>query len=631
MPHEKIKKENYSSFGGRNRKASIYLTGPNEVLESFNLTGEIVGDLTGRPGSTQYYSATFANTGILGLAEYTKLNGFSKIMVANPGGMWLGQDNSVAGVSLGGLASTQTVINDAATTQIQVRGATFGDRRYDYAPFVDHMFFCDGRIFLKYNGSSFTLFSLPRVSQNSDTLGETGNVTALGFTPGYYSYKLAYMNDRGFIGNADFIRSFIVGVSQTVVWAPTFPYTNFGITAIVMYRSFGASAFSENYFEQTVMPLGSTNYIDESGSNGGDIPNNYIQPWVGFSNRSNLILGSGTVYYYNYMENVPRFLEVYKNQLMCGGFSNQPSTVWFSDVAEPEGFEADFNFEVKTNDGDRVTALKVYANRLVVGKELSLHELTGDNPENFILREVSSDYGILNNRACCTWKGRFWFLDRRGIAEYVGSIPELVSQKVEDIFQRMNLSAARDQAQMIYMKNRNEVWCLIPIDGSEVNNIIVVFDIDGGGWYFWDGPNISVLAKMIGRFGKETSFYGDYSGRVNSFGSSFFGDNGSGFTSLVQFRYEHEMGESVEKMYRRLFVNADSMAGNATLAINTNLRANYGSSSQVSGTMVLSSFQDVQDFGIPAKSLSVEISHFSAVDSMKLHGYALESRWLRNT
>jgi hypothetical protein len=676
VPNQKVKTDHYSNFGGVNTKASKYLTGPNEVLASFNNDGSSVGDFTGRPGSTQYFSATFANTGIVGLSEYTKLNGYSKIMVAHPGGMWLGQDNSVVGISLGDLATAQTLAYNyfllGVTHYITRPGVSFGPSQWDYATFVDHQFFCDGRAFLKFNGTTQTFWGLPDavVPQNYGhsivTLQFTTPPTASsGTSLGVFYFAFAYLNERGFLGPA---KIFAGGVVQSSVpslalaMRVTFPMTGFGITAMAVYSYFGGSAsitdldnltaqstesppngttygtnfglgdgrVDERFRLLQFIPVGSTlfgPYVNPYNPN-GDIPNNY-SPF----GATNYLTGFGNTnqIHNEFNLNPPRFTELFKNQLFWAGTTQLQSSVFFSDIGEPEGWNNEWEFEFRTNDGDKITALKTYGNRLMVGKELSLHELTGDDPETFNPREISTEYGILNNRACTSWEGRFWFLDHKGIAEYTGGLPKIISEKVESVFKRMNLSVAKNTAQMIYMKERSEVWTLIPIDNSTINNMLVVFDTVSNQWYFWDGPNISILAKMIGRNGKVTPFFGDYSNRVNTFGTSFFGDNGSGFTQLVQFRYENPMGNSVEKLFRKAFVDAESLAGNATLGIDIKLRANYGASYQVGTTMAFTSIQDELQFGIPARSLSVEISHFSAVDSIRLHGYALEHRWLRNS
>lgn len=635
----KMKSDNYENFGGVNTKASAYLTGPREALAIFNYDFSSIGDLTGRPGTTQYLSATFGSSAFTGLYEYTKTSGYSKIIASNPGQMWLVQDNTRAGISLGDLAATQNIAF-LSNRNSYIWPATFGSSDYDFTTFVDHVFFCDGRSFLKYNGSTITFFSNPRPPID----GAVSFTAAVGgggaVTLGYYYYRYSYLNLRGHVGPGKILSpsdgAQITGVSKviTIDAGSVFRYAGFGITALYIYKAYSQSTAptsDADYFLHKIAGWSDGIIIDNSSggdlSEDGELMSNYVVPWEGASYSGGFL----SHLLYQYAVQAPKFIEVYKNQMFMGGFTLTPSTVWFSDVGDPEGIDPDFNFEVRTDDGDRVTNLQSYGNRLLIFKELSFHELLGDSPENFSLREVSLQYGCINNKTSCVWSDRCWFLDRKGICEYTGGIPSVVSNKIDNIFDRMNLSVARQTAEMRFMKNRNEVWISIPVDGSSVNNLLLIYDINIEAWAFWDGINIAVMAKMIGRNSSETSFFGDYQNRLNTFGSSLMGDNGSGFTSMVKFRYEHPEGQSVEKIFRRLFVNAESVTSRATLPIETRLRANYGSSYQVAASLVLTKFQNYENFGISSKSLSVEISHFSATDSMRLHGYALEHRFQRNT
>ncbi len=662
MPQERLKSDNYENFGGVNTKASRYLTGPREVLDAFNVDGSTTGDMTGRPGSTQYFSATFSGSLITGLYEYSKLSGYSKIIVGHPGGMWLGQDNSVTGISLGNMLTGQTHATVLGVTTLQtIPSATFTSNRWDFATSNDNLFFGDGRSFLKFNGTTQQYWGLPDVVFNG--LNDIGFTTAAGngSSQGKWYFAFAYINDRGFVGPAR-IRTGNVdpgaGASKSLYLNITFPITGYGITAMAIYTYFaGATSVpawetsatlealragtptgapfaitpnrpDEDFRLLAVVPTGTTLYgpVDAPFNQLGAIP----KPYVPFG-QTNFLQAYGVTDILLVKEQTvaPEIVETYKNHLFW--VPPDSSSAYFSDLGEPEGWESENEFEFRTGDGDKIRAAKNFGNRLIFAKEMSFHELTGDDAENFQTRQVSDEYGVLNNRACCVWEGVFWGLDRKGIIQYTGGLPKIISEKVEDKFKRMNLAVARNTAQMIYMKNRNEVWTMIPLDNSTVNNLLIIFDTVAQQWYFWDGPNISILAKLIGRMGQETSFYGDHVGRINTFGASFFGDNGAGFTSLVKFRYETPRGRSVENVFRRCFVDAESMAGNVTLPIEMKFRADYGSSYQVAASLVLTDMQNVVDFGIPAKSLSVEISHFSAVDSMRLHGYVLESRWQRNT
>jgi hypothetical protein len=309
MPQEKQKSENYENLGGVNTKASAYLTGPRDALSIYNFDFSIMGDLTGRPGSTQYLSATFGGSIITGLYEFTRLSGFSKIIIGHPGGMWSAQDNSVSGFSISGIAATYSVFggNSIGNDGINVRvpGVSWGSNQWDFVTFVDNMFMCDGRTFLKYNGSSILHYSLPRcVVDTINDLGVTGNVGHPMMTAGIYSYAFAWMNDRGFIGPVTNLKNVTVTGTSSLVWiGVSFPHSGFGITSMVVYRAYGLSAASTDYFNLQYFPTGGvTTYLDYwadvDTTGDGTIPNEYDPFMEGSSFVSQSVIFVGSIRYW---------------------------------------------------------------------------------------------------------------------------------------------------------------------------------------------------------------------------------------------------------------------------------------------------------------------------------------------
>lgn len=337
----------------------------------------------------------------------------------------------------------------------------------------------------------------------------------------------------------------------------------------------------------------------------------------------------------------PSYLEVYANTLFAAGFSATPSTVWFSDVTEPEGFDPDFNFEVRTNDGDVVTALKSYSTRLCIFKLNSFHVLTGDNPQNYFIQEASDIYGCVNNYCVVTFENTMLFLDSKGIINYNGaSIDDKFSFKVQPFFDRMNIAAARKVARMYYDKIRNQVFISIPVDGAIFNNLTIVYDNALSAWTTYQGFTPTMYATIQGTNLQRYPFYGDGAGRVNMMGPSFMTDNGATVSLYFKSRFMHELGQSVEKQYRRLYLNADPLG--ATLVIPINFYQDYGASIVMSATLALGQFQDRIDYGIPAKSLALEstipgssgIDPFSGVGytaPVRIYGFTVQERLQRNT
>ena len=113
------------------------------------------------------------------------------------------------------------------------------------------------------------------------------------------------------------------------------------------------------------------------------------------------------------------------------------------------------------------------------------------------------------------------FLDRKGVILFNGTNIQIISSKVDPVFARMNVNAAKTCSSITYDKERNQLLIDIPVDGSEICNITVVYDIISNAWTTYRGYQSAVTAIGQGQFTKDRTFYGGYSGLVSHFGPSF--------------------------------------------------------------------------------------------------------------
>lgn len=328
--------------------------------------------------------------------------------------------------------------------------------------------------------------------------------------------------------------------------------------------------------------------------------------------------------------NTPKYIEINQNIMFMAGFSNAPSTVWFSGVGEPENIDPENNFEVRTNDGDRIYATHVYQNNMIVMKEMSFDKIIGDSADNFQLVEVSNQFGCLSNKTVIEYNQKLVWLDRKGILEFTGANYAIVSGPVEPIFRRMNIPAAKEKACAVHHVFRNQIWFGIPIDGSSVNNITVVYDYLVGGWTFFDGFNPSSFGFVKADMAKQTVWRGDYSGFLNYFSESLYGDNGVGITCLGFTRFENAVGENETTIWRRLFLDM-SVATGITGVVNCQIFSNYDQSTiQATFAMYQDQFQSRAEYGVVAKSVAVQFAQNSASLPLTISGYGLAKRELRN-
>lgn len=576
---QKHKSENYSNLGGINSKISPYQVGPQEFVDLSNFDFTKPGSLTKSPGTTTFISASLAGR-IGGLYEFTRLNGASRVIVTANTNAYFINSNIFTAFNSG-------LLNNGI---------------FSFVTFVDRLFSANGTDFFKYDLSTVTRYSLP--------YGDTTNFGVTGIVGGglsgsfYVSY--GYFNDRGYFGPPGPINGATISLNGVTFGSILFynmqTPSGYGVSGIALYRSFPGLV---NQFQATLIPPGTSFVLD-----------------------ANALLSVIPSPQYIHFTLVPRYLELYNNQLLMTGFSSQLSTVWFSDIGEPEGVKPEFNFQVRTNDGDRIYGQKAYNGAAVIFKERSFHRLSGDNPDNFFLQEISDQYGCLSHRAVVTFEDRLWFLDRKGICEYNGANIRIVSNKIEPIFIAMNVDAAKDNAVGIHNRFRNEVWFSFPINGATINNVTVVYDYVSNGWTKFEGFFPSSLNMVKSTFPVQRAFFGSYSGTLFNFDAAIPNYAGAAMTCVIQPRFLGDLGKSIQEEFRRLFLDTNVVSAGVS-SIQINFLQDYGSSVILRRYMGQGQFQSRIDFGISAKSLGFQLIHANASLPIVVNGWTVESRMQR--
>lgn len=576
MSYPKQKLETYSLLGGINSKVSAYITGPNEFRDLTNLNFFVPGALSKRPGTTLYAGATVSGR-ITGIYEFQRLSGASYLIAT--------ANTTAYTVSTSAFSAFKTGLRNSAL--------------FDFTTFVDRLFACNGQDFFKYDGSNTTAFSLPAGTSPILT-GATGSIV-----DGTYRVAYGYLNDAGYCGPAVNQSSF-AGVSGGIAVTGMTTPSGYGISAILVYRSLNGG--TDLYLAKTVSAGTTTTNLTDS-SVGATLSNDNLHFTL-----------------------APRYMEIFNNQLMMGGFSSMLSTLYWSQIGVPEGVKPESRGEFRTNDGDRLTGVKAYTGQLIVSKLRSIHRVTGDNPDNFSFSEVTDQYGFLSDRSIVVFEDRLMGLDSKGIAEYNGAAVKIVSTKMEPTFQTMNLAAAEDNAVGIHFRRYNEVWWGIPCNGATLNNTTVVYDYLADAWTKYEGFLPSSIAVAKQGFDQPTVLYGGYTGSIFHFGASLASDYGAAITCVMKPPFRSNFGQTTEEQFRQYYVNVTPVEGGSSQAIDIRLFKDYDEATIIaSRTMYQSRFQSRVDFGIPARALGADIYHVSATLPLTITGYAIASRFQRDT
>ena len=156
-----------------------------------------------------------------------------------------------------------------------------------------------------------------------------------------------------------------------------------------------------------------------------------------------------------------------------------------------------------------------------------------------------------------------------------------------------------------------------------------VYDYLADAWTTVPIDQTTCLTKESKSYTLSLPFFGNYSGMIYQYGQSLTLNNGVGPTHVIQTRFIHDMGHSVEKQFRRLYVDALIPSGSTQTWV-ANFYTNQGSTAAMSMTLVLSDFQRRFDFGLPAADMSIEFI-YSGGQFLQLNGYTIEYRFQRDT
>lgn len=328
--------------------------------------------------------------------------------------------------------------------------------------------------------------------------------------------------------------------------------------------------------------------------------------------------------------NTPKYIDINQNVMFTSGFSNTPSVMWFSDIGQPESIQPEYNFEIRTNDGDRIIAHRGYNGNIIVFKTGSFHKVIGSTPDDFQLVELSLEFGAVSNNAIVEYNEKLLFLDKKGIVRFDGASWQIISDDIDEIFRVMNLDVAYEKAVGIHNLYRNQVWFGIPVDGATQNNLTVVWDYLIDAWTFFDGFNPASFAFIKSTFNKPTVWHGNYSGMIFRHNESFLSDNGAGISCVVLSRFDKFVGENCTSVWRRLFLDVSPVTG-ITGVINGRVFSDYNKTSvQATFTMYQSAFQSRAEMGVVGKAMAFEASHNSVSLPFLMNGYTWAKRFLRD-
>lgn len=188
-------------------------------------------------------------------------------------------------------------------------------------------------------------------------------------------------------------------------------------------------------------------------------------------------------------------IERYAERIWGAAIDDDPDMLVYSAPYDPTNWEA--NLEIPEDgagdimqpswDGDSFTALRSFGSQLIAFKKQRVWRILGTDPGEYVFKEQFGG-GAPYAATIAVDAERILMLSNDGVVQYDGlSVNPFQQEVVETVFRRMNVSALEQATACLW---RNEYICAFPIDGSAINNAVLVYNMVDGTWLLRDDVKV---------------------------------------------------------------------------------------------------------------------------------------------
>lgn len=141
-------------------------------------------------------------------------------------------------------------------------------------------------------------------------------------------------------------------------------------------------------------------------------------------------------------------------------------------------------------DGDSFTALKSFGSQLIAFKRTRVWRVLGTDPGEYTFKEQFGG-GFPYAATIAVDTSRILALTNTGPVYYDGSsVTDFRKTEVEGIFRRVNTEAMDKACACLW---QGKYYCAIPVDGSEYNNAVLIYNTLEGSWLFRDDLTVEAF------------------------------------------------------------------------------------------------------------------------------------------
>lgn len=186
----------------------------------------------------------------------------------------------------------------------------------------------------------------------------------------------------------------------------------------------------------------------------------------------------------------------YSERIWGGAIDDDPDMLAYSAPFDPTDWTlnsqhpADGAGDVQqpTWDGDSFQTLVQLGSQLIAFKKRIAFRIVGATPDEYVFKEQFGG-GAEFPRTVVVDGSRILMLGRQGLLQYDGmDTAPYRPQFAQQVFDRMNQDALEGACACLF---RHRYYCALPLDGSLVNNAVLMHDTLEGTWLLYEGMTVA--------------------------------------------------------------------------------------------------------------------------------------------
>jgi hypothetical protein len=157
-------------------------------------------------------------------------------------------------------------------------------------------------------------------------------------------------------------------------------------------------------------------------------------------------------------------------------------TDWTGPTADEEPEDGAGDIQQPSWDGDSFTALRAFGGQLIAFKKHRVWRVMGTDPGEYTFKEQYGG-GTAYAHTVALDTERILMAERDGLSVYDGlAVNPFNRYSIEDIWKTVNRNAMEQMCGVLF---KNRYYIAVPVDGSTVNNALIVYNAEEGSFLYY--------------------------------------------------------------------------------------------------------------------------------------------------